>query len=63
MAAPLSSSRPAFPLASLLPAEGYDDYVHRCAVSMEQIISTCPQDGKCPSNLGTAASGVGVPHL
>ncbi|CAI9175958.1 unnamed protein product [Rangifer tarandus platyrhynchus] len=36
--------RPAFPLASLLPAEGYDDYVHRCAVSMEQIVSTCPQD-------------------
>ncbi|XP_070651444.1 ubiquitin-associated and SH3 domain-containing protein A isoform X2 [Bos indicus] len=37
--------RPAFPLASLLPAESYDDYVHRCAVSMEQIVSTCPQDG------------------
>ncbi|XP_070322913.1 ubiquitin-associated and SH3 domain-containing protein A isoform X2 [Odocoileus virginianus] len=37
--------RPAFPLASLLPAEGYDDYVHRCAVSMEQIVNTCPQDG------------------
>uniref|UniRef100_A0A8C6DF99 Ubiquitin-associated and SH3 domain-containing protein A n=1 Tax=Moschus moschiferus TaxID=68415 RepID=A0A8C6DF99_MOSMO len=36
--------RPAFPLASLLPAESYDDYVHRCAVSMEQIVSTCPQD-------------------
>ncbi|XP_069437721.1 ubiquitin-associated and SH3 domain-containing protein A isoform X1 [Ovis canadensis] len=36
--------RPAFPLASLLPAESYDDYVHRCAASMEQIVSTCPQD-------------------
>uniref|UniRef100_A0A4X1TI11 Ubiquitin associated and SH3 domain containing A n=1 Tax=Sus scrofa TaxID=9823 RepID=A0A4X1TI11_PIG len=37
--------RPAFPLASLLPAESYNDYVHRCAVSMEQIVSTCSQDG------------------
>ncbi|XP_007113544.1 ubiquitin-associated and SH3 domain-containing protein A [Physeter macrocephalus] len=36
--------RPAFPLPSLLPAEPYDDYLHRCAVSMEQIVSTCPQD-------------------
>ncbi|OWK05759.1 hypothetical protein Celaphus_00012882 [Cervus elaphus hippelaphus] len=42
---PHPGNRPAFPLASLLPAEGYDDYVHRCAVSMEQIVSTCPQDG------------------
>lgn len=45
---PLPSCRPAFPLASLLPAESYNDYVHRCAVSMEQIVSTCSQDGECP---------------
>ncbi|XP_036303344.1 ubiquitin-associated and SH3 domain-containing protein A isoform X2 [Pipistrellus kuhlii] len=37
--------RPAFPIASLLPAESYDEYVHRCAVSVEQIVSSCPQDG------------------
>ncbi|XP_064332303.1 ubiquitin-associated and SH3 domain-containing protein A isoform X1 [Camelus dromedarius] len=36
--------RPAFPLASLLPAESYQDFVHRCAVSMGQIVSACPQD-------------------
>ncbi|CAK6442046.1 unnamed protein product [Pipistrellus nathusii] len=36
--------RPAFPIASLLPAESYDEYVHRCAVSVEQIVSSCPQD-------------------
>lgn len=36
--------RPAFPLASLLPAESYDEYVDRCAVSMERIASHCPQD-------------------
>uniref|UniRef100_A0A8C0P2C9 Ubiquitin associated and SH3 domain containing A n=1 Tax=Canis lupus familiaris TaxID=9615 RepID=A0A8C0P2C9_CANLF len=36
--------RPAFPLASLLPAESYDEYVDRCAVSVQHIISTCPQD-------------------
>ncbi|XP_061048819.1 ubiquitin-associated and SH3 domain-containing protein A isoform X1 [Eubalaena glacialis] len=36
--------RPAFPLPSLLPAERYEDYLHRCAVSMEQIVSTRPQD-------------------
>uniref|UniRef100_A0A8C0L1M3 Ubiquitin-associated and SH3 domain-containing protein A n=1 Tax=Canis lupus dingo TaxID=286419 RepID=A0A8C0L1M3_CANLU len=36
--------RPAFPLASLLPAESYDEYVDRCAVSVQHIISTCPRD-------------------
>ncbi|XP_024614009.1 ubiquitin-associated and SH3 domain-containing protein A [Neophocaena asiaeorientalis asiaeorientalis] len=36
--------RPAFPLPSLLPAERYEDYLHRCAVSMEQMVSTRPQD-------------------
>ncbi|XP_002922487.1 ubiquitin-associated and SH3 domain-containing protein A isoform X1 [Ailuropoda melanoleuca] len=36
--------RPAFPLASLLPAESYDEYVERCAVSVGQIIRTCPGD-------------------
>ncbi|XP_029794763.1 ubiquitin-associated and SH3 domain-containing protein A isoform X2 [Suricata suricatta] len=36
--------RPAFPLASLLPAESYDEYVNRCAVSVGWITSTCPRD-------------------
>ncbi|KAF3815611.1 hypothetical protein GH733_016884 [Mirounga leonina] len=36
--------RPAFPLASLLPAESYDEYVERCAVSVGRIISACPRD-------------------
>nr|XP_042121773.1 ubiquitin-associated and SH3 domain-containing protein A isoform X1 [Peromyscus maniculatus bairdii] len=36
--------RPAFPRCSLMPAESYDQYVERCAVSMGQIINTCPQD-------------------
>nr|XP_019601219.1 PREDICTED: ubiquitin-associated and SH3 domain-containing protein A isoform X1 [Rhinolophus sinicus] len=36
--------RPAFPLASLMPAESYDEYVDRCAVSVEHIVSCCPQD-------------------
>lgn len=43
----LSSFRPAFPLASLLPAESYDEYVERCAVSVGRIIRACPGDGKC----------------
>ncbi|XP_027785153.2 ubiquitin-associated and SH3 domain-containing protein A isoform X1 [Marmota flaviventris] len=36
--------RPAFPLCSLLPAESYEEYVNRCAVSVHQILSACPQD-------------------
>ncbi|XP_008708419.2 ubiquitin-associated and SH3 domain-containing protein A isoform X1 [Ursus americanus] len=36
--------RPAFPLASLLPAESYDEYVERCAVSVGRIIRACPGD-------------------
>ncbi|XP_021534838.1 ubiquitin-associated and SH3 domain-containing protein A isoform X1 [Neomonachus schauinslandi] len=36
--------RPAFPLASLLPAESYDEYAERCAVSVGRIISACPRD-------------------
>ncbi|XP_031204013.1 ubiquitin-associated and SH3 domain-containing protein A isoform X2 [Mastomys coucha] len=36
--------RPALPRCSLLPAESYDQYVERCAVSMGQIINTCLQD-------------------
>ncbi|XP_059020783.1 ubiquitin-associated and SH3 domain-containing protein A isoform X2 [Mustela lutreola] len=36
--------RPAFPLASLLPAESYDEYVERCAVSVGRIVSACPRD-------------------
>lgn len=43
-ASPPLCPRPAFPLASLLPAESYQDFVHRCAVSMGQIVSACPQD-------------------
>ncbi|XP_036075405.1 ubiquitin-associated and SH3 domain-containing protein A isoform X2 [Rousettus aegyptiacus] len=37
--------RPAFPLASLMPAESYSEYVDRCAVSVRQMVSSCPQDG------------------
>ncbi|XP_004696967.1 ubiquitin-associated and SH3 domain-containing protein A isoform X1 [Echinops telfairi] len=36
--------RPACPVSSLIPAESYDDYVDRCAMSVERIISTCSQD-------------------
>ncbi|XP_064135561.1 ubiquitin-associated and SH3 domain-containing protein A isoform X1 [Loxodonta africana] len=36
--------RPTFPLSSLLPAESYEEYVHRCSVSVEQIVSTCSKD-------------------
>ncbi|XP_058379393.1 ubiquitin-associated and SH3 domain-containing protein A isoform X1 [Diceros bicornis minor] len=36
--------RPAFPLASLMPAESYNEYVDRCAVSVERIVSACPED-------------------
>uniref|UniRef100_A0A5F9CQV3 Ubiquitin associated and SH3 domain containing A n=1 Tax=Oryctolagus cuniculus TaxID=9986 RepID=A0A5F9CQV3_RABIT len=36
--------RPAFALSSLTPAESYDDYVDRCAVSVAQMVSACPQD-------------------
>lgn len=42
----VSSSRPAFPLASLMPAESYDEYVNRCAVSVGWITSIRPRDGK-----------------
>lgn len=45
-ATPVSSSRPAFPLASLMPAESYDEYVNRCAVSVGWITSIRPRDGK-----------------
>nr|XP_008533514.1 PREDICTED: ubiquitin-associated and SH3 domain-containing protein A isoform X1 [Equus przewalskii] len=37
--------RPVLPLASLMPAESYDEYVDRCAMSMERIVSICPEDG------------------
>ncbi|GAB5576233.1 ubiquitin-associated and SH3 domain-containing protein A isoform X1 [Prionailurus iriomotensis] len=37
--------RPAFPLASLMPAESYDEYVNRCAVSVGWITSIRPRDG------------------
>ncbi|XP_008825635.1 ubiquitin-associated and SH3 domain-containing protein A [Nannospalax galili] len=36
--------RPAFPRCSLMPAESYDQYVDRCALSVGQIVSTSPQD-------------------
>ncbi|XP_006893994.1 PREDICTED: ubiquitin-associated and SH3 domain-containing protein A [Elephantulus edwardii] len=36
--------RPAFPLSCLIPAESYDEYVNRCSVSVERIVSTCSQD-------------------
>ncbi|XP_052019426.1 ubiquitin-associated and SH3 domain-containing protein A isoform X1 [Apodemus sylvaticus] len=36
--------RPALPRCSLMPAESYDQYVERCAVSMGQIIHMSPQD-------------------
>ncbi|XP_058152268.1 ubiquitin-associated and SH3 domain-containing protein A [Dasypus novemcinctus] len=36
--------RPVFPLSSLTPAEGYDEYINRCSVSIERIVSSCPQD-------------------
>ncbi|XP_037380800.1 ubiquitin-associated and SH3 domain-containing protein A [Talpa occidentalis] len=36
--------RPALPLSSLLPAESYEEYVDRCAVSMRRIVSSCPAD-------------------
>ncbi|KAK2506760.1 hypothetical protein MC885_015046 [Smutsia gigantea] len=35
---------PAIPLASLMPAESYEEYVDRCAVSAVRMVSTCPQD-------------------
>lgn len=37
--------RPAFPFASLMPAESYSEYVDRCAVSVWHMVSSCPQDG------------------
>ncbi|XP_037000487.2 ubiquitin-associated and SH3 domain-containing protein A isoform X1 [Artibeus jamaicensis] len=36
--------RPAFPFDALLPAESYDEFVRRCAVSVEHMLSGCPQD-------------------
>ncbi|XP_036732788.2 ubiquitin-associated and SH3 domain-containing protein A isoform X2 [Manis pentadactyla] len=36
--------RPAVPLASLMPAESYEEYVDRCAMSAIRMVSTCPQD-------------------
>ncbi|XP_005375881.1 PREDICTED: ubiquitin-associated and SH3 domain-containing protein A [Chinchilla lanigera] len=36
--------RPAFPLASLLPAESYTQYTDRCARSMERILGSCPEE-------------------
>ncbi|KAM6222613.1 ubiquitin-associated and SH3 domain-containing protein A [Rhynchocyon petersi] len=39
-----ASYRPAFPLSSLTPAESYDEYVNRCSMSVERILSTCAQD-------------------
>lgn len=36
--------RPAFPFASLMPAESYSEYVDRCAVSVWHMVSSCPQD-------------------
>ncbi|XP_020041436.2 ubiquitin-associated and SH3 domain-containing protein A isoform X1 [Castor canadensis] len=36
--------RPAIPSSSLMPAESYEDYVDRCAVSMGRIIGSCPPD-------------------
>lgn len=35
-----------------MPAENYEAYVDRCAVSAIRMVSTCPQDRKCPHVLG-----------
>ncbi|XP_040842590.1 ubiquitin-associated and SH3 domain-containing protein A isoform X1 [Ochotona curzoniae] len=39
-----TSYRPAFALSSLAPAESYEHYMDRCAVSVEQMTSACAQD-------------------
>ncbi|XP_012586503.1 PREDICTED: ubiquitin-associated and SH3 domain-containing protein A [Condylura cristata] len=36
--------RPALPLSALLPAESYEEFVERCAVSMRRIVSSCPAE-------------------
>lgn len=54
---PLSPLRPAFPLASLMPAESYSEYVDRCAVSVRQMVSSCPQDGECAQVRAAPAGG------
>lgn len=56
-AAPLSPLRPAYPLASLMPAESYSEYVDRCAVSVRQMVSSCPQDGECAQVRAAPAGG------
>ncbi|XP_049641586.1 ubiquitin-associated and SH3 domain-containing protein A [Suncus etruscus] len=37
--------RPTFPLSSLLPAESYEQFVGRCALIMEQVVSSAPKAG------------------
>lgn len=57
---PRSPLRPAFPLASLMPAESYNEFVDRCAVSVTQMLGSCPQDGKC-AQVRAAPAGGGSP--
>nr|XP_060626263.1 ubiquitin-associated and SH3 domain-containing protein A [Anolis sagrei ordinatus] len=34
-----------FPLSSLMPSEGYDDYINRCSASIKYIIGSCATKG------------------